>query len=365
MRLGVKEALVGGTIVPGDVEIDDGVVARVGLIPAGKTGLAAPGFVDVHVNGFAGIDFAAAEPDDYKVAAMAMLRTGVTAFQPTLISLPPEAYPRALAAAAEAMRSVVAGRIIGVHMEGPFLSPDRCGAHDPAWVLNPDPELVAGFLETGAVSYMTIAPELPGALDVIRLLVVEGVVVSLGHSDATAAEAHAGFEAGATAVTHLFNAQRPWHHREASLAAAALARADVTVTVIVDGVHLAPEVVLACYKAAAGRFALITDAIAAAGRTDGIYPLGDRTVFVADGVARLNDGTLAGSVLTMDQGVRNLIDLGIAPEAAIGAATTVPATLVGRPELGTLAEGTPADIVVLDDRYEVARVLAAGRAVHG
>ena len=358
MRLGVKATLVGHEIVPGDVAIDHGVVESVGLSPAGKAGLAVPGFVDLQINGFDGVDFTTAEPDDYEFVAARLAATGVTAFQPTLIALPPNDYLAALKRLGAT--SIRSGRILGMHLEGPFLSPVRCGAHDPANMLDPDLALTRRFLESGVVTHMTIAPELPGALELIDLLVTSGITVGLGHTDADAATANAAFDRGARSVTHIFGAQRPWKHRDPGISGAALVRDDVYLTAIVDGVHLAPDTVRLAARSAQQRFVLITDAIAAAGRPDGEYALGDRTVILRNGACRLENGTLAGSALTMDKAVRNMIDLGFDPKQAIAAATSAPAALAGRPELGTLAPGTPADLCVVDDSYRVVRTMVAG-----
>lgn len=357
MRLGVARALVDGSIVSGDVDVVDGVISGVGLAPAGRSGLAVPGFVDVQVNGFAGVDFATADVGSYRRAAEAMARTGVTTFLPTIISLPEEDIVAALRSFAAA-RPHVASRMPGMHLEGPFLSPVRCGAHDPANMPEPSVELVERLLAAGSVAHMTLAPERPGALGVIDRLITAGVSVGIGHSDATAAEAHAAFDRGARSVTHLFNAQRPWSHRDPGIAGAALVRHDVFLTVIVDGVHLDPDAVRLVARCAGDRLVLITDAIAATGMGDGTFPLGDRTVTVHGPKARLADGTLAGSVLTMDRAVRNLIDLGLDPVAAITAATTAPAALVGCSV--SLAPGNPADLVVLDEAFEVIETLIGG-----
>ncbi len=373
MRLGVREALVGGGLVHGDVAVEDGVVVDVGLAPAGRGGLAVPGFVDVQVNGFGGVDAAAADLDGYRTMAAALARTGVTAFRPTLVSLPVGRYAAPLAAAAAAQRELREVRLLGVHLEGPFLAPGRPGAHDPANLRDPDADLLDRLLAAGLVSHVTLAPELPGALDLIADLARRGLTVSCGHTDADAATAHAAFDRGARAVTHLFNAMRPLGHRDPGIAGAALARPDVVVTVIADGVHLAGDVLAVVARAAHGRLALITDAIAAAGPGDrsagaGAEPrtvlLGDRIVEVRGAVARLVDGTIAGSVVTMDRAVRTLIAAGASLAEAVGAATAVPAALAGRPDLGTLAPGTPADIAVLDDGLHVCRTLAGGRETH-
>lgn len=359
MRLGVARAVVDAAIVEGDVEVEDGRVTALGVSPAGANGLAVPGFVDIQVNGFAGVDFANAGPEDYAAAGEALAATGVTAYQPTLITLPETHTIDALAAVPS---SGPGPRIIGMHLEGPFLSPERAGAHDASSMLDPDSAMAERFLAAGPVTTMTLAPERPGAIALIELLVRRGVMVSCGHSDATADEAHAAFDAGATAVTHLFNAQRPFGHRDPGIAGAALSRPDVTVSIIVDGFHLADETVRLA-MAAPAPVALITDAIAATGRPDGTYPLGDREVTVTNGRAQLADGTLAGSVLTMDAAVRNLVDIGVDLPIAIEAATAVPARTVRRDDLGRLAVGGAADIAVLSDDLMVERTLMGGTEV--
>jgi N-acetylglucosamine-6-phosphate deacetylase len=207
---------------------------------------------------------------------------------------------------------------------------------------------------------MTLAPELPGALELIDALVARGIVVSAGHTNATAAEAHEAFDRGVSTVTHLFNAMRRSAPRDAGIGFAALGRPDVWVQVIVDGHHLASDTVRVAWAAAAGRFALVTDAVAAAASGDGEFRLGGRLVQAADGVVRGPDGQLAGSALTMIGAVRNLHALGVPLEHALAAASAVPARLARRPELGSITPGRAADVVVLDDRLEIQRVLVAG-----
>jgi N-acetylglucosamine-6-phosphate deacetylase len=252
-------------------------------------------------------------------------------------------------------------RIVGAHLEGPFLSPRWPGAHDPRFLQPPR----AGLLERpDGVALVTLAPELPGALGLIGHLTEGGIVVSCGHSDADAAAAHAAFDAGARAVTHLHNAQRRFGHRDPGLSGVALVRPEVTVQAIVDGVHLAPEVALAAFRTARERFCLVTDAMAAAGLGDGTYRLGSREVYVEGMAATLADGTYAGSVLSMDAAVRNLAALGAGETEALLAATRAPARLLARPGLGVLAPGAPADVVVLDDRLEVRATLVGGRELY-
>jgi N-acetylglucosamine-6-phosphate deacetylase len=207
---------------------------------------------------------------------------------------------------------------------------------------------------------MTLAPELPGAFELVDMLRERGVTVSCGHSNATAAEARDAFARGAKTVTHIFNAMRPFAAREPGLAGAALVTGDVVVQVILDGVHLADDTARLVWQAAGGRVALVTDAIAAARAGDGAYTLAGVDFEVEDGVARSADQVLAGSTVCMIDAVRNLVALGAPVAAALAAATSVPARIAGRPELGTLAPGSAADVVVLDDSLEIVRVLVRG-----
>jgi N-acetylglucosamine-6-phosphate deacetylase len=363
VRLGVRAALAGGELVDGDVEIEDGVVTRLGLTPAGAEGVAVPGFVDLHVNGVAGVDFLTAEPEAYSRAGEALARTGVVAYQPSLVSSEPDAYAEPLRAAREAAAAERGGEplVLGVHLEGPFLSPAWPGAHDPDQLRLPDLALAERLLGGGPVTTMTLAPELPGALELVELLVARGVVVSCGHSDADAAQAHAAYDRGARAITHVHNAHRRWQPRDPGLGGVALVRPEVTVQAIVDGVHLAPESAFGAFLASRGRFCLVTDAIEAAMLDPGEYELGGRPVRLRDGAVRLPDGTLAGSVLTMDDAVRNLVASGAAWIDAVEAASSVPARLIGRDDLGRLAPGQPAHLTVLDDDLHVRRTLVGGR----
>jgi N-acetylglucosamine-6-phosphate deacetylase len=361
--LGVRHALVGDVLIRGDVRVEDGRIAAVGVLPAGATGLAAPGFVDLQVNGIGGVDFLAAEPADYRVAGEALAATGVTAYLPTFITSPEEVYARALAATAAAT-GAPGPRILGVHLEGPFLSTRWPGAHDPRHLQAPEPALIDRLAGAGPIALVTLAPELPGALGLIRTLIARGIIVSCGHSDADADLAHAAFDAGARAITHLHNAHRRSLHRDPGVGGVALVRPDVTVQAIVDGVHLAPEIAYAAFLTARERFCLVSDAMAAAGLGEGSYRLGSRQVEVEGMTARLPDGTLAGSVLTMDAAVRNLVTLGASEVEALLAASRAPARLLARADLGVLAPGAPADVVVLDDRLHVRATYVDGRELY-
>lgn len=358
MRLGVESALVDGRLVRGDVELDGGRVTGVGLASPNGHGIVVPGFVDLQVNGFAGVDFLDADADGYRTAGDALLETGVTAYLPTFVT----AAEARLVAALQSLPADTGGpRILGAHLEGPFLSPRRLGIHRADARRDPDPGLLERLLEAGPVRLVTLAPELPGAHELIDLLLRHEVAISCGHSDATADEANAAFDAGVRTVTHLFNAMRPFRHRDPGIAGAALARDDVVVQLILDGVHLAPETATVVWRAAAGRVALVTDAMAGAGLTDGTYRLGGFDVEIVDGVARGPGGALAGSTLTMIEAIRNLHALGASLEDALRAATVVPARVLRLPANGRLAVGLPADVVVLTDDLEIERVLVDGR----
>ena len=360
MKLGVQAALVGGRLVPGDVEVSEGVVSAVALTGGNGRGIAAPGFVDLQVNGFAGVDLIHADRDGYARAGEAMLATGTTAFQPTFITAP---EPEIVAALRAMPVDGVGPRVLGAHLEGPFLSPERLGVHDPDSRRDPDTRLLRRLLDAGPVSQVTLAPELPGALELIDELVARGITPSAGHTDAVAAQAHRAFDRGVRTVTHLYNAMRPSTARDPGIAFAALTRPDVVVQLIVDYHHLAPDTVRVAWQAAAGRFALVTDAVAAAAMGDGEYRLGSRPLWAEDGMVRGPEGQLGGSALTMIEAVRNLHELGVSLEDALTAASTVPARVAGRLDLGRIEVGAAADLVILDDRLEVERVLVQGGTV--
>jgi N-acetylglucosamine-6-phosphate deacetylase len=358
VRLGVEAALVRGELVPGDVEVEDGTVVSVGLAGGARGCVAVPGFVDLQVNGFAGVDFLSASTADYERSGFALLEGGVTAFQPTFITAPEGAMLDALRAMPPNGSSP---HVVGAHVEGPFLSPDRLGTHPREHRRDPDLALLERLLDAGRVTTFTLAPELPGADALIRRLLERGVVVSAGHTNATAAQAHAAFDLGVSTVSHLFNAMRPFRSRDPGVAGVALTRPDVFVQMIVDGHHLADETVRLIWAAAAGRVALVTDATAGATENPGSYQLGDIEIESSGGVPVREDGVLAGTLLTMIDAVRNLHKLGISFEDAVGAATSVPARILGRPDLGVVEPGGAADIVVLDDRLEIVRVLSGGK----
>jgi len=359
----VKSAFDGQRIVPGRVALKDGRVLAIGVQPPGERFLAAPGLVDLQVNGFAGVDFLAASVADFTTSSLAPLAFGVTAFQPTLISAPESGLCHALETIARAGQLAGGARILPAHLEGPFLSPSWPGAHDPRYLCAPDHLLLDRFLDAGPVGYMTIAPELPGGIDLLAHLRERGIIVALGHSDATLDQANVAFDAGARALTHAFNAHRPLTAREPGPAGAALVRDDVFVELIVDGIHLDDALITIVDRCARERVILVTDAIVAAGIGDGAFQFGPLEVIVANGRATLSDGRLAGSVATLDACLRRLVAASVPLEQALRAVTSRPAELIGRNDLGHLQPGDRADLVVFDEELFPAQTFLDGRLV--
>jgi N-acetylglucosamine-6-phosphate deacetylase len=315
------------------------------------------------VNGFAGVDFLAASVDDFTTSSLALLAFGVTAFQPTLISAPESELCHALETIARAGQLAGGARILPAHLEGPFLSPSWPGAHDPRYLCAPDHLLLDRFLDAGPVGYMTVAPELPGGIDLLAHLRERGIIVALGHSDATLDQANAAFDAGARALTHAFNAHRPLTAREPGPAGAALVRDDVFVELIADGIHLVDALITIVDCCARERVILVTDAIVAAGIGDGAFQFGPLEVTVANGRATLSDGRLAGSVATLDACLRRLIAASVPLEQALRAVTSRPAELIDRNDLGHLRPGDRADLVVFDEGLFPTRTFLDGQLV--
>ena len=323
-----------------------------------------PGFVDVHIHAFRGHDAMRGEADVRRMAKN-LRREGVAAFLPTTMS----ASPEDTRAAVEGIRAVKehpdahAALVLGAHMEAPFLNPDKCGAQRKEFLRAPDMaefmSMVGGRPEI--VRVITVAPELPGAEAFIREASGRGIVVSVGHTAATAEETHLAADWGASHVTHTFNAQSPLNHRAPGVPGAALTDDRFWAECIADGVHLHPDILRLMIRAkGADRVIAVTDAMEAAGMPDGRYSLGGQDVFVRGDQARLMDGTLAGSVLTMPQALRNLIHrFGIAPETAARMTTQNPAESIGERTLGHLTVGLPAPLTRWNRAWEMVAVLEA------
>ncbi|HEY5303370.1 MAG TPA: N-acetylmuramic acid 6-phosphate etherase [Acidimicrobiales bacterium] len=362
-RLGVGAAFVDGALVTGDVAVSEGEIVAIGL-PGEGTGIAIPGFVDNQINGYYGVDLLNAEVEEIVAMGEALLRDGVIAYQPTLITSD-FAQLRQAAARVSAARQLGANgaRILGLHLEGPFLSRRRAGTHPVQYLREPDVAHLDALLSCGDVAMMTIAPELPGALDIIGECVRRGVVVSLGHSAATSEEARRGFDAGATAVTHLFNAMEPMSARSPGLAGRSLSRDDVMVQIIADGVHVSDEMLRLAFRAAPQRCVLVSDAIAAAGVDRDVVQLGEVTVLINDGEARRVDGTLAGSIGKLRDGLIRLRSLDIDTLDALRAVISRPQQFVAGSEVPSLRPGSRANFFVLDDKLRMTHQIIDGDAV--
>ncbi|WP_405216063.1 N-acetylglucosamine-6-phosphate deacetylase [Agrococcus sp. Ld7] len=363
-------ALIDGQLVP-DAWVDSvgGAITALGQGAPPRApdlalhGTLVPGFVDLHCHGALGSAFDDDAPAWERIGAFRASH-GSTRQAVSLVTAPLETLlPRVAAAAA---RCAADAALLGVHLEGPFLADSHRGAHDPRALQEPNPESVERLLEAGVgqILQITMAPELPGAIDAIRRFVEAGVRVAVGHTGADAATARAAFDAGATLLTHACNGMPPMHHRSPGPMAAALLDERVTLEVIADGEHVAPEMLALVLQSAPGRVALVTDAMAAAGMPDGPYRIGSLDVVVEHGLPRLADGgSIAGSTLSLDRALRVLVDAGVPLAAALDGATRVPADAIGRDDLGRLGVGGRADFVQLDDDLEVRGVWRDGVAL--
>lgn len=348
---------------PGQVTVAGGRVASVGAADPGApvdAALLVPGFVDLQVNGIGDVDVAGARGADWDRLDDRLLAQGVTTWCPTVTTAPLPALAEALAAVSEARARPGRPRptIAGAHLEGPFLT--VAGAHPPELLRDSvDVDWLARQLPSLAV--VTLAPELPGATEAIGLLSASGVVAALGHSACRAEEAWEAAEAGARLVTHLGNASGPFHQRRPGLLGAALAHPELAVSLIADLVHLHPLFVRAVAAAKGpGRTVLVTDAVAAEAGTVGPVVL-DGTDRGPGRAARLSDGTLAGSVLTMPEALAHAVEAGVDLAAAVAAAATAPAAVLGLDDRGAISPGRRADLVALDGAGTVRAVWLAGR----
>jgi N-acetylglucosamine-6-phosphate deacetylase len=366
------DILLGRGSTRGELHIEAGRIVGIERTPARgvprsskyEAAYIAPGFVDLQVNGGFGVEVGE-DAEAIRTLSARLPETGVTAFLPTIITSPSDFYPKAIGAF-EAAKDAPGARPLGLHIEGPFLSPQRHGAHRRDLIDNADSHLLDMLLETDAVRLVTLAPERPDAPELIEKLRRRGVLISLGHTDATYEQFVGGIDAGARMATHLYNAMSPFGHRTPGAIGAALTDDRVAVGLIADGVHAHPASLrLALRAKGARKLALVSDMMAAAGMPPGAYALGGQRVIVDGTAARLADGTLAGSLLTMDQAVRNMVRwAGATPADALRMASTVPAALLGLAGYGAIRVGNVADLVLLDTDLRVRATIVNGDIVY-
>lgn len=363
-------AFIGGHFTRADVRVENGKIAQIGdLQPREGEAIRSaaglyvlPGLVDIHIHAYAGADCMRGE-DDVRRMSEGLLKTGVAAFMPTTMSAPIEATNRALRAiqAVRDMPCEKGAAVLGAHMEAPFLCEKYKGAQLGECLMNPSVEAYEAMTHgTDCVRMMTLAPELPGALDMVAYLKARGVVTCAAHSNATAEEVHAAADRGLTQITHLFNAQSPLHHRRPGVPGAGLADERIIVQAIADGLHLHPDTlrIAALCKGAKG-MALISDSMEAAGMPDGQYDLGGQAVFVKNGEARLADGVIAGSTLVLHRAIHNMITLAkMPPETVIPMATSTPADSVGAKGYGRIEPGACGVLTLMDAGWNLAGVTA-------
>jgi len=348
----------GEELADATVVIEDGQIVAIGrreeiVAPKGAREYDAraytiiPGFVDVHIHGAGAHDVMEATPEALETVAATVARHGTTAIVATTVTAPTDATCRSLEGISRYIRSSAnkspsrspLAQVMGIHLEGPFIHPERRGVHPTEWLAQPSVSTVKRFLEAadGCARILTLAPELPGALEVIDAARAAGLTIALGHTDATYQQAEDGVEHGARHAVHVFNAMRPFSHRETGVIGATLTDGRVTAEVIADGVHVAT------------------------GMPDGVYRLGPFEVTVSGGVCRNAEGRLAGSTLTLDRAVRHLVGLGVPLRQAVQMATSNAAKRVGlEGKKGVLAPGADADLVLLNDKLEVAGVVTRG-----
>jgi len=329
-----------------------------------------PGFIDMHVHGGGGFDIMDGEYEAIKQVAITHSSFGTTAFLPTTMTMGKDKIIKSLRSINEAFtKGTGAAEILGVHLEGPYINPEKKGAQKEEYIKRATIEEFLEFKKASGnlIRLITIAPEMPGAIRFIHLLNKHKVIVSVGHSNATYDQVGEGIKAGLSHVTHTFNAMRGLDHREPGVVGAALSSPKLILEIIADLIHIHPAVIKIIIQAKGiEKIVLVTDAIRVVGKPEGTYDLGGQEVTVIKGRARLKDGTLAGSVLTMDKAVRNLINnVGVSLSEAIQMATINPAKCLGiEDEKGSLELGKDADIVILDKRLEIDITMVKGKMIY-
>ncbi len=370
-------------IIDAAVVIEDGIITAVGrreeiIAPKGakdhdaRIHILVPGFVDVHIHGAGAHDVMEATPEALGIVAKTVARHGTTSLVATTVTAPTDEICNSLEGIARYIQSPAnqkppgtpLAQVMGIHLEGPFIHPQRRGVHPPESLAQPSVATLKRFLQSadGCARILTLAPELPGALETIDAARAAGLTVAIGHTDATYEQAHNGIEHGAHHAVHVFNAMRPFSHRETGVLGAVLTDPAVTAEVIADGIHVDdPAIRLLLAAKGTQRVILVSDGTAGTGMPDGVYRLGPFEFTVSDGVCRNAEGRLAGSTLTLDRAVRHLVSLGISLREAVQMATLNPANRLGLAgKKGVIAPGADADLVLLNEKLEVAGVMTRG-----
>jgi N-acetylglucosamine-6-phosphate deacetylase len=363
------------------VVFEDGHITAVGpraaiSVPTGTKEIAArdatiiPGFVDIHVHGAGGNDVMSSTEEALTTIASTVARRGTTSIVATTVTAPPDETRRSLEGISRYIlspnnrSSEAVAEIVGIHLEGPFISPSRRGVHPAGAIANPSATLLDRYLESAAntVKILTLAPEMPGALELVERGYAKGLVVALGHTDATYEQAHTAIFRGARHAVHVFNAMRPFSHRETGVLGAVLTDPNVTAEIIADGVHVDdPAIRLLLAAKGPNLVILVSDGTAATGMRDGCYRLGTFDVTVSDGVCRNREGKLAGSTLSLDRAVQHMVRLGVPLIDAIRMATYNGANRIGmESRKGILAPGADADLILLTPELKIANVFVRG-----
>lgn len=371
----VQMALRNRIVPSANVWISEGKIMRVdtGDLPTlegeyeridGRGHLLVPGMIDVHIHGANGFDMMDGTEESIQEVSRQCALTGCTSFLATSVSSTMEDLLEMIRSVKRVIGQEVGAKIAGIHLEGPYLNPKRKGMQNEKYLRHPNiEEMKIIFQEAGSlIKMVTIAPELPGGMDLIFFLKEQGVVIAIAHSDATYEEAKQAFASGASHVTHCFNGMRPIHHRDPGLIVAAFEEKHVSLQAIVDNVHLHPAIIRLIHnlKGPEG-MVLITDALQAMGMGDGNYLFGGHHVTVSGGIARLEDGTLASSTVTMNEALRYTVETGIPLIDAVQMASNTPANILGFQQKGEISSGFDADLVLLDDEFQVLWTMVGGQ----
>ncbi|WP_274650808.1 N-acetylglucosamine-6-phosphate deacetylase [Paenibacillus humicola] len=364
--------------IPGSVRIQDGKIAAAVTGPGGLPETAdmvldgggcllIPGMIDVHIHGADGFDMMDGTAESVEAVSRACARSGCTSFLATSVTSSVEDLLAMIGSVSRTIGREPGARIAGLHLEGPYLNAKRKGMQNERFLRHPDAEEMETILRAAGslVRMVTLAPELPGGLDMVRFLHDRGIIAAVAHSDATYEEAKEAFRIGASHVTHCFNGMRPIHHRDPGMVVAAMEEPHVSVQAIVDDVHLHPAVVRLLFREKGpDKMVLITDALQAMGMGDGTYLFGGHRVTVSQGVATLADGTLASSTVTMNEALAKTVRAGIPLRDAVAMASRTPADLLGLAAKGRIAPGADADLALLDDEYGVVWTMVGGEIVY-